>query len=222
VTLRSARLWHGLTAAVAIAALVLQLVLVLQGGRVLDETEPVPLGSRLWHLVSYFTIQSNLLVAVAVVLLARDPLRDGAGFRSLRLAGTIGITVTGLVHFTLLRPLLDLHGADYVADKLLHMAVPLLTVVGWALFGPRPRVDRTAATWSVAWPLAYLGYVLVVGAASGWYPYPFLDVDEKGWGRVLAASVGITVLFLLLVALATAVDRRARPQPLAWDPYRQP
>ena len=222
MTLRSARLWHGLTAGVAIAALVLQLVLVLQGGRVLDETEPVPLGSRLWHLVSYFTIQSNLLVAVAVVLLARDPLRDGAGFRSLRLAGTIGITVTGLVHFTLLRPLLDLHGADYIADKLLHMAVPLLAVVGWALFGPRPRVDRTAATWSVAWPLAYLGYVLVVGAASGWYPYPFLDVDEKGWGRVLAASVGITVLFLLLVALATALDRRARPQPLAWDPYRQP
>ena len=220
MTIRSARLWHGLTAVVVIAALILQLVLVLQGGRVLDETEPESVGTRLWHLVSYFTIQSNVLVAVAVVLLTRDPVRDGAGFRSLRLAGTIGIAVTGIVHFFLLRPLLDLDGADYVADKLLHMAVPVLAVAGWALFGPRPRVDRTASIWSIGWPLAYLGYVLVVGAASGWYPYPFLDVDEKGWGHVLGAAVGITALFLLLVAAATAVDRRARPQPEAWDPYR--
>ena len=112
--------------------------------------------------------------------------------------------MTGIVHFTLLRPLLDLEGADYVADKLLHMVVPVLAIIGWALFGPRPRVERSAQIWSIAWPLAYLGYVLVVGAASGWYPYPFLDVDEKGWGHVLGAAVGITVLFLLLIAAATA------------------
>ena len=220
MTLRNARLWHGLTAFVAIAALLLQLVLVLQGGRVLDETEPEGLGSRLFHLVSYFTIQSNVLVAVATVFLARDPVRDDSRFRSLRLAGTIGIAVTGLVHFFLLRPLLDLDGADYVADKLLHMAVPALAVIGWALFGPRPRVDRTAQVWTVAWPLAYLVYVLVVGALSGWYPYPFLDVDAKGWVHVAVSSVGVTVLFLLLIAGATYGDRRATPQPQAWDPYR--
>jgi hypothetical protein len=220
MTVRSARVWHGLTAFVAIGALVLQLALVIHGGRVLDETEPVPMVDRLWHLVSYFTIQSNLLVAVAAAMLTRDPLRDGTTFRALRLAGTIGIAVTGVVHFVLLRPLLDLDGADYVADKLLHMVVPALAVVGWALFGPRPRVDRSAQVWSIAWPLAYLGYVLVVGAASGWYPYPFLDVDEKGWGHVLVAAVGITVIVLLFIAAATAVDRRVKPAPEAWDPYR--
>jgi hypothetical protein len=220
VTPRTARIWHGLTAVVAIGALVFQLALIIHGGRVLDETEPVPLVDRLWHFVSYFTVQSNALVAVAAVLLTRDPLRDGAGFRAVRLAGTIGITVTGIVHFFLLRPLLDLHGADYVADKLLHMAVPALAFVGWALFGPRPRVDRGAQLWSIAWPLAYLGYVLVVGAASGWYPYPFLDVDQKGWAHVLGAAVGITVMVLAYIAAATAVDRRAKPAPEAWDPYR--
>ncbi len=220
MTPRTARLWHGLTAAVAIGALVFQLALIIHGGRVLDESEPIPLFDRLWHFVSYFTIQSNLLVAVAAVLLTLDPLRDGPGFRALRLAGTVGIAVTGVVHFVLLRPLLDLEGGDYVADKLLHMAVPALAVAGWALFGPRPRVDRAAQAWSIGWPLAYLGYVLVVGGASGWYPYPFLDVDEKGWGHVLGAAVGITVIVLLLIAIATFIDRRARPAPEAWDPYR--
>jgi hypothetical protein len=220
VTIRSARLWHGLTAVVAIGALVLQLVLVVRGGRVLDETEPVPMVDRLWHLVSYFTIQSNVLVAVGTVLLALASARDGSVFRAVRLAGVIGITVTGIVHFFLLRPLLDLEGADYVADKLLHMVVPALAIVGWALFGPRPRVDRSAQIWSVVWPLAYLGYVLIVGGISDWYPYPFLDVDEKGWGHVLGASVGITAVVLAFIAAATAVDRRVKPAPEEWDPYR--
>ena len=222
MTIRSARLWHALTAVVTLGALALQLVLVLQGGRVLDETEPVPLVDRLWRLVSYFTIQSNVLVAVATVLLARAPTRDGAAFRAVRLAGTVGITVTGVVHFTLLRPLLDLEGADYVADKLLHMVVPALAIIGWALFGPRPRVDRGAQVWSLAWPLAYLGYVLVVGAISGWYPYPFLDVDDKGWARVLGAAVGITAVVVALLAAASEVDRRVKPAPEEWDPYRNP
>ena len=221
MTVRSARLWHGLTALVTIFALVFQLALIIHGGRVLDEAaEPDPILSRLGHFVSYFTVQSNLLVAVATVLLTQDPSRDGSTFRSLRLAGMIGISVTGIVHFFLLRPLMDLHGSDYLADKLLHMVVPALAVIGWALFGPRPRVERSAQLWSVAWPLAYLVYVLLVGAATGWYPYPFLDVDAKGWGHVLVAAVGITVLFLVFIAIATFVDRRAKPAPEAWDPYR--
>ena len=77
MTIRSARLWHGLTAAVAVGALVLQLVLVIQGGRVLDDTSQPALAVRLGRFVSYFTIQSNVLVAVTSTQLTRDPLRDG-------------------------------------------------------------------------------------------------------------------------------------------------
>ena len=194
--MQRARAWHAVTAAVAIFALVFQLVLVIQGGVVLDETKRFGLGERLWHFVSYFTVQSNILVAAVAVLLARDPAADGRGFRALRLAALLGISVTGVVHFTLLRPLLDLDGADYVADKLLHMVVPALAVLGWALFGPRPRIDRQALVPALAWPIGYLAYVLVAGGISGWYPYPFLDVELEGVGR------GHRV-----------VDRRDRPVP---------
>ena len=208
-----ARAFHAATAAVTVAALVLQLVLVVQGGVVLDETKRFGLGDRLWHFVSYFTIQSNALVAVAAVMLTGQPARDGRGFRALRLAGVLGISVTGVVHFTLLRPLLDLDGWDYAADKLLHMVVPTLAVLGWALFGPRPRIDRQALAPALAWPIAYLVYTLAVGAANGWYPYPFLDVDEEGWASVLVASVGVTAVFLVLYAGAALVDRRAKVVP---------
>jgi hypothetical protein len=209
-----ARAWHAVTAAVAIAALVLQLVLVIQGGRVLDETDQPELAVRLARFVAYFTVQSNLLVAVTSVQLARDPGRDGAPWRAFRLAGVIGITVTGVVHFLLLRPLLDLDGADYAADKLLHMAVPVLAVLGWAVFGPRPRIDAPAVRLALCWPLAWLAVTLLVGGVSGWYPYPFLDHrEDDGVSGVVVSSIGITVFFLLLLWAASLWDRRAKVAP---------
>jgi hypothetical protein len=212
--MQRARAWHAVTALVAIGALTLQLVLVLQGGRVLDETQQVDLGTRLARFIAYFTIQSNILVAITATQLARDPARDGDGWRALRVAGLVGITVTGLVHFFLLRPLLDLDGADYVADKLLHMAVPVLAFAGWALFGPRPRLARRDNLRAICWPVAWLVVTLVVGGLSGWYPYPFLDHREpEGVDGVVVTSIGITVLFLVLFRLARLVDGRARPKP---------
>ncbi|WGY00187.1 Pr6Pr family membrane protein [Nocardioides sp. QY071] len=219
--MRTARAWHILTAVVTVAALVLQLVLVVQGGRVLDEVEPPGLGLRLARLIAYFTIQSNLLVAVATTLLARDPLRDGAAFRAVRLASTVGITVTGLVHFLLLRPLLDLDGADWVADKMLHMLVPVLAVVGWFACGPRPRTDGRAIAIAFGWPIAWLAVTLAVAGATRWVPYPFLDFREEGWGSVVVVCLGITALFAALIAGFRYADRRIAASRQA-DPVTAP
>lgn len=208
-----ARRWHLLTAVVAVAALLLQLVLVAFGSAVLVDTDPPGLSTRLGRFVSYFTVQSNLLVAIATITLARDPARDGEWWRVVRAAGVVGITVTGLVHFFLLRPLLHLEGWNYVADKLLHMAVPLLAFVGWALFGPRPRIDGRSVARALIWPIAWLVETLLVGQLSGWYPYPFLDVDLHGWGRVLVASVGVAMLFFACFGAAALADRRWSPRP---------
>ena len=213
MTASRARLLHLAVGLVATTALVLQLALVVSGSAVLDETRVPPLGLRLGRLVSYFTIQSNVLVAVTAWQLWRDPLRDGRWWRPVRLAALVGITVTGLVHFVLLRPLLHLEGADWLADKMLHMAVPLLAVVVWLLAGPRPRVSWRTVGEALVWPVVWTVWTLVVGALSGWYPYPFLDHRENGVGAVVVACVGITVLFLLLFAGATTLDRRLRPVP---------
>ncbi len=211
--LTRARRWHQLTAVVTVLAIVLQLVLVIRGGQVLDEVEPPALGLRLARFIAYFTIQSNVFVAITATTLALDPRRDGPLWRVVRLAAVVGITVTGLVHFVLLRPLLDLDGADWAADKLLHMVVPVLAVVGWAAFGPRPRVDRGVVGRALLWPLAWLAVTLTVGGLSGWYPYPFLDHREDGAGAVAVTCAGVLVLFLALFALAAYADRRLAPTP---------
>ncbi len=214
MTASRARTVHLVTAVVVIGALVLQTVLVVTGDSVLAEQEVPPLLTRLGRLVSYFTIQSNLLVAVTAVQLARDPLRDGRAWRPLRAAALVGITVTGLVHFVLLRPLLHLEGASWAADKLLHMVVPLVAVVGWLVAGPRPRAPWRDTVTALVWPVAWLAWTLVIGAVTGWYPYPFLDVGAKGAGSVAVTCVGVTLLFLALAGVLSWLDRRMPPAPV--------
>lgn len=211
--MRTARAWHLLTALVALVALVLQLVLVIDGGRVLEEAHPPSMTLRLLRFIAYFTIQSNLLVLVTTTVLARQPAYDGPRWRVLRTAAMTGIIVTGLVHWFLLRPLLHLHGADYVADKLLHLVVPILAVVGWLLVGPRPRMSWASSLRASVWPLAWLAVILVEGGATGWYPYPFLDHREHGWDHVAVVCAGILVLWFALVVGEQAYDRRVAAAP---------
>lgn len=176
------RLWAALTVITGVVAVLLQLVLVIIGGGAVSEESPAPLGIRLWRLVSYFTIQSNLLVIVTVASLIRKPTHDGPRWRVLRLDGLIMIMVTGLVHWFLLRPLSTLSGWSALADTLLHILVPVLAVLGWLVFGPRPRITPATVAWSLVWPVAWLVYTVVVGAVTGWYPYPFLDPAESSMG----------------------------------------
>ena len=210
-----ARIAHLVVAIVAGGALLLQLVLVIQGSAVLVEEDPPGLGARLGRFVLYFTVQSNALVALSAATLARDPSRDGPGWRALRLAAVVGITITAVVHFVLLRPLLELDGLDQLADTLLHKIVPVLAVVAWLVWGPRPRVDLRSIGLALVWPVSWLALIFVVRALTGWVPYPFLDADEEGWSAVVAACVGITVLFLVVCAAAHALDRRMRPAPVS-------
>ena len=60
-------------------------------------------------------------------------------------------------------------------------------------------------------PLCYLVYVLLRGAVTGWYPYPFLDpAQAAGYGSVAAYALGITATFVVVGALLLAIGNRLR------------
>lgn len=205
---RAARAWHLVTALVTVAALVLQLWLVLDGHRTLVTEHEPSTSITLVRFFSYFTILSNILVAWSTTTLALGVDRDTRTWRVLRLNAVVGIAVTGLVHWFFLRPLLDLHGADHLADKLLHVVVPLLAVVGWAVFGPRGRIRRGDLLPSAGYPALYMAWTLVHGAATSWYPYPFADVGEHGYAVVLRNACGVVALLVALSAAAMWTDGR--------------
>ena len=60
---------------------------------------------------------------------------------------------------------------------------------------------------AVVWPVAYAGYTLAHGAATGWYPYPFLDVADLGLPLVLRNLGFIVLLSLVVLVLFRAVER---------------
>jgi len=202
------RMFHLFTLALTAFALVLQFVLVARGNAVLDETARPDTATRTLRFFCYLTIWSNILVAWSAYSLAFGRDRDTAWWRALRLNAVALIALAGIVHFLFLRPLLDLEGADWLADKLLHVAVPIVAVAGWALFGPRGRASVADLPRFLVVPVVWVVFTLVRGELVDWYPYPFIDVLEHGYGVVLLNAAGISVLLLGLAFGAIAVDRR--------------
>lgn len=159
--------------------------------------------SRLTDTLSYFTIWSNVVVAVSVTGLVARPVRDSAGWRVLRLSGLLMITVTAIVYQVLLAPTAIVEGWSRLTDPILHVVTPLVTIVVWAVWGPRGWIERREVGLALVVPLAWIGWMLARGAVVDAYPYDFANVAERGVGPV-AVTLALILVFGLLVAAAYA------------------
>lgn len=211
---RGAVVWHACTVLVIATAIAIQLVLVVRGVNVLVEDDGGSAAGpeRVLRFFSYFTVQSNIVSMVTASLLLRDPDRDGPGWRVARFTAILGMAVTFVVYIVVLRPLLDLEGAAWLTDLLFHYVAPVMTVAGWLWFGPQVRADLRVLGVVIVWPLVYFVYTQLLGAVSGWYPYPFLDSGDLGLGRVVLNAVAVTVLVVVLGSALIAADRRLPPR----------
>lgn len=202
-----ARVWFAATAAVVLTGLVVQLFATasLDSGFFDTRTE------RVLNVFCFFTVQSNIIVGITSALLVVRTRRTSLLFRTLRLDGVLAIAVTFVVFHLALRGLQDLTGSAAVADFLLHTASPVLCVLGWLLFGPRGQVGRTVIGWALVFPIAWLAFTLIRGPFAGdFYPYPFMDVTEHGYPRVLLNCALVAVLLLALAVGANALDKVLR------------
>ena len=206
-----ARRWFGLTALVVAVGLAVQVYDVLSG----EPGHWSSVGTKLFNILFFFTIDSNILVCVATGLLALRLRRTSTAFAAFRMAGLVGITITGIVYHAVLGGLVELSGAGLVADILLHTVSPVMVVLGWLAFGPR-RLTRPAAVWfSVVFPAVYFVVTLIRGPIVHFYPYPFMDVASKGYVEVLLSCLLVAVLFFAVAFGAAWLDRllsrRAEP-----------
>lgn len=231
---RYARPIFGINAAVAWVAIVLQLSLSVSGFYVdtVNPDKPTLLGNtaagvdtpleRFFDWISYFTIWSNIVVAVVLTALALRPAwfarpgTSGAIWRALRLDSVVMIVVTGVV-YNLLLATAGKTGIDAVSNSLLHVVVPLLTLIVWIIAGPRDLIQGSTLGLFLVLPLAWAAFALIRGQVVGAYPYPFLDVATNGWASVLVFLAVIVVVAVLLALILWAVDlgltRTMRPAP---------
>jgi hypothetical protein len=209
---RQARMWFAVTALVVAAGIVIQIPVTATS----SEAHFADPTARVFNIFTFFTIDSNIILGVTCGLLAIRLERTGAAFRVFRLMGVVGMAITGVVFHVALARILELDGWAQAANQLQHTAAPVLAVAGWLLFGPRGLLDRRLAVVALSYPVVWMTFTLIRGAVSHWYPYPFIDVDVLGYGRVAANSVWVTVLFLAVSATAVGVDRflvRTAPNP---------
>jgi hypothetical protein len=200
-----------LLAAIGWLALVLQLGIMLRNAANAGTSLLGAVGSFL----SFFTVLTNLLVAVALAATvpalpprALRPLIEPPGATAL----AVYIMVVAVVYSLVLRQLWHPTGAQLVADILLHDLMPMAYVIYWLALVPKGRLGwRHVWPW-LAFPVVYTAASLVRGALIHIYPYPFIDVAALGYGRVLGNIVLLVAGFLALSLVYVAIDRAMRRQ----------
>jgi hypothetical protein len=179
-------------------------------------------GFSTTNFFSFFTIESNILAVVALGLSAvvRTDERSFA-FEVFRGAVVLYMAITGVVFALLLSGLqAELQTAIPWVDFVVHKLLPAVVVADWLLDPPRYRLPlRLGLVW-LAFPLAYVTYTLIRGSSVDWYPYPFLDVSELGYGGVLARcallaawmAVGAMVIVAVGNGMASLRGGPSRPR----------
>jgi hypothetical protein len=166
------------------------------------------------NFFSFFTNLSNILGAGVFLYLAATWRRPRTPTVELvRGAAATYLGVTGVVYNLLLRGITEELGiVKPWVNFVIHVLMPIVVVLDWLFDPPRHRLALRRTAWWLAFPLAYLAYSLIRGAATDWYPYPFLNPSETGGGYlgVLGYVVAISAVLLGFIWIFTALGNRAR------------
>ena len=184
-------------------AVIEQLILMLLN-------QQTPLATTLIQFISYFTILTNILVALYFTLLwLRPSSRWGQFFSKANnsTAVAVYITIVGLVYNIILRSLWKPEGMQKLVDELLHTVIPLYFILYWVLFVPKNSLGwKNVFNW-LLYPFVYLIYILIRGSVTGLYPYPFIDVSIIGFSQALTNCRLVFIAFLVISFLFIGLAR---------------
>ncbi len=164
-----------------------------------------PPDQKLWLMAGYFTVLTNLLVGASMLAVAwrwSMPARVAAGL-------LIAIVMVGLMYHLVLAALWQPQGLAWWADQGLHTFVPLAFAGWWLAFADKQIGWRDLPLWLI-WPLGYGVYAIIRGAMTGFWPYPFVNVDALGLAQVAVNLAGLLAMFAVLGAGLIGVTRLVR------------
>lgn len=159
--------------------------------------------SSVVQLFSMFTIQSNLVFGVVLIVSAVRRSEDlPHWWDHLRGALAFYLVMTGIVYALLVAPPEEVWSWDITWTNLvLHRLAPWFAFLDWVLITQRVRAGLLRALAWIIYPALFLAYSWIRGAIVHWYPYSFLDPRPPAtWGTVLPV-VGIVLIAFLVVSL---------------------
>lgn len=92
---------------------------------------------------------------------------------------------------------------------MLHYIVPAAALLDLLLDRPKRKIALSRSLVWLLFPVLYATQSLVRGAITGWYPYPFLNPGNKGWGMVITA---ISAMCVLGLGITYGVSRISAPK----------
>jgi len=115
--------------------------------------------------------------------------------------------IVGIVYNIILRQIWNPQGLQLVVDELLHLIIPILFFLYWLIFVPKDSLEwKYAFNWML-YPSIYGTFALLRGNASGFYPYPFIDMSVLGLNKTLINVAGFVFIFLLAGLLFIAIGK---------------
>ncbi len=178
-------------------ALGLQFYLMMTG----PATQELSVLERTVRFFSYFTILTNLIVAVTTTTLAffaNSRFGQLVSRPTVQAAVASYITIVGLIYSMFLRSVWAPQGWQAMADHILHDAIPIAMIFYWIFFAPKDGIRMTDPFKWLIYPIAYIAYSLIRGAFVVWYPYWFADVTQLGYPQALTNSAGVLLAFLVV------------------------
>ena len=173
-------------------------------------SKAAPVPEIITRYFSYFTIDSNIIVALCCSFLLLSPASGLSRFfsrPSTQTAISIYILIVGIIYNVILRFLWAPQGLQKLVDELLHSVIPLLFVAYWFLFAARrPLQWKQVLPWLI-YPFVYAVFVLIRGSFSGFFPYPFIDINKLGLNRALINAAGLTLVFLVTSLVFVALSK---------------
>ena len=155
------------------------------------------------NFFSYFTIESNLIAAIALLLGAQATTQNHKSRQldMLRGAATLYMVTTGIVFTVLLSGLGNVEFTAVPWDNLiLHYIAPVAVLVDWLIDRAGHIAYKQALLWLI-FPVTYLAYSVIRGSVVGWYPYPFLNPATGGYEGIVITSIGIAIFAALLTGI---------------------
>ena len=164
------------------------------------------------NFFSYFTILSNALAAIALLIGAYYSFtvkRDPRWYNLFLAAVVTYMATTGVVYNLLLRNItLDQGSTVPWSNEVLHLIAPIYIVVVWILSPGKSKLAWTSIWAIIAFPLVWSVYTMIRGPLVGWYPYPFLNPDgPDGPVSVIVYVVAISAFIIAVSSLSIAVSR---------------
>ncbi|MBS1928484.1 MAG: Pr6Pr family membrane protein [Chitinophagaceae bacterium] len=162
------------------------------------------LAEMMVRFFSFFTILTNILVALYFtrqLIFQRLPPWKHFNNPGILTAVTVYITVVGAVYQVALRHIWEPQGMQKLVDELLHSIIPVLVIIFWIFYEQKQELKWKSIPVFLLYPLLYLAFILVRGAFSGFYPYPFINVTDLGWPKVISNIILLFSVFVILFIL---------------------